>query len=46
MHKKWSFPLTISSIYVIEYAVSTFIEDIVNGKLHFCAVGAVTTKPG
>ena len=34
MHKKWSFPLRISSVNV-----ATFIEEILNGKLHFLRSG-------
>ena len=39
LHKKWSFPLRISSVNVTKSAVSsgfvTFTEAILNGKLHF-----------
>ena len=39
LHKKWSFPLTISSINVAKSAVScglvTFTEETLDGKLHF-----------
>ena len=39
LHKKWSFPLSISSVNVIKSAVPynlvTFTEEIGNGKLHF-----------
>ena len=36
-HKKRSFPLTISSVYVNGH--SQFTEEILNGKLHFlCSV--------
>ena len=39
LHKKWSFPLTISSINVTKSAVFwglvTFTEEILDGKLHF-----------
>ena len=39
LHKKWSFPLRISSVNVTKSAVlCTFTEEILNGKLHFCAV--------
>ena len=34
MHKKWSFPLKVSSVNVTESAVSTFTEEILNRKLH------------
>ena len=37
LHKKWSFPLRISSVNVTKSAV-TFTEEIFNGKLHFCAL--------
>ena len=33
LHKKWSFPLRISSVDLV-----TFTEEILKGKLHFCAV--------
>ena len=39
MNKNWSFPLRISSVNVTKSAVPadlvTFIEEILNGKLHF-----------
>ena len=39
LHKKWSFPLRISSVNVTKFAVSldlvTSTEKILNGKLHF-----------
>ena len=42
LHKKWIFPLRISSVNVTKSAVNwgmaTFTEEIFNGKLHFlCA---------
>ena len=37
MHKKWNFSLSIPSINVTKSAVSTFTEEILNGKL-FCTV--------
>ena len=44
LHKKWSFPLRISSVYVAKSAVLedflTFTEEILNGKLYLlCSVG-------
>ena len=43
LHKKWSFPLRISSINITNSAANcglvTFTEKILNGKLHFfCSV--------
>ena len=35
LHKKWSFPLRISSVNVKSFTEVTFTEEIVNGKLHF-----------
>ena len=39
--KKWSFPLRISSVNVTKSAETadlvTFTEEILNGKLHYCA---------
>ena len=35
MHKKWSLPLTISSVNVTSVNDFTFTEEILNGKLHF-----------
>ena len=45
MHKKWSFLLRISSVNVAKSVETTdlvtFIEEILNGKLHFlCSVNA------
>ena len=44
LHKKWSFPLRISSVNVTESAVFTFTEEILNGKLHFLQYQLSTTK--
>ena len=41
LHKKWSFPLRISSVNVTKSATTdlvTFTEEILNGKLHFLCV--------
>ena len=38
LHRKWSFPLQISSANVTKSAVVTFTEEICNGKLHFWGV--------
>ena len=39
LHKKWSFPLRISSVNVIKSDLVTFTEEILNGKLRFlCSV--------
>ena len=43
LHKKWSFPLSISSVNVTKSVgngadLVTFTEEILNRKLHFCAV--------
>ena len=36
LHKKWNFPLKISSVNVQETAdLITFTEELLNGKLHF-----------
>ena len=37
LHKKWSFPLRISSVIVIKFPADmvTFTEETLNGKLHF-----------
>ena len=37
LHKKWSFPLRISSLNVTKDFV-TFTEEILNGNFIFCAV--------
>ena len=37
LHKKISFPLSIFSVSVTKSAVS-IAEEIINEKLHFCAV--------
>ena len=44
LHKKWSFPLRISSVNLTTSAVSfgfghTFTEEILNGKLYFLYSG-------
>ena len=44
IHKKWSFPLRISSVDVINTQETadlvTFTEEIFNGRLHFLCSGA------
>ena len=35
LHKKWSFPLRISSVNETRSDLVTFTEDILNGQLHF-----------
>ena len=35
LHKKWSFPLRISSVNVTTADLVWFTEEILNGKLHF-----------
>ena len=38
LHKKWSFPLRVSSVYVTKSSVFylvTFTEEMLNGKLYF-----------
>ena len=35
LHKKWSFPLRISSVNVETADLVTFTEEILNGKLYF-----------
>ena len=47
LHKKWSFPLRISSVNMTKSTgncgLVTFTEEILNGKLHFlCSVGSST----
>ena len=49
LHKKWSFPLRISSVNVTKSAVSCgfgpFTEEILNGKLHFlCSACNINTR--
>ena len=38
LHKKWSFPLRVSSVNVIPAYLVTFTEEILNGKLHFLCI--------
>ena len=39
LHKKWSFPLMVSSVNVTKSA-GNFTEEILNGKIHFlCSDG-------
>ena len=45
LHKKWSFPLRISSVNVAKSTVLvTLTEEILNGKPHFCAVNHIYTS--
>ena len=45
LHKKWSFPLRISSVNVAKSTVLvTLTEEILNGKPHFCAVNHIYTN--
>ena len=45
LHKKWSFPLRISSVNVAKSTVLvTLTEEILNGKPHFCAVKHIYTN--
>ena len=47
LHKKWSFPLRISSVNATKSAgnwdLVTFTEEIHNGKLHFCVLVTTTS---
>ena len=42
LHKKWNFPLRISSVNAAKSAgtadLVTFTKEILNGKLYFCAM--------
>ena len=43
LYKKWCFQLKISSVNVIKIHsfLVTFTEEMLNGKLHFCALGVL-----
>ena len=43
LYKKWCFQLKISSVNVtkIHSFLVTFTEEMLNGKLHFCALGVL-----